>query len=90
MKTIYIVAWEYTTGGGFDWYHTAADADKAFEHEKIICDKSEPDLWTAFRLDFNTSETDPDLITKAIDLSLEDLLDQADQVYPCARRPCEA
>lgn len=51
MKTVHVLAWEYDTGGGFDWFFTAEAADKAFSEEKSNCD--DPTLkrenWTAAR-----------------------------------------
>ena len=37
MKTVYVVAWEYETGGGFDWYHTMEAANKGFKEEMKNC-----------------------------------------------------
>ena len=45
---IYIVAWEYNGGGGFDWYLKKKDALEAIKDERkneIVWKK---DKWTAF------------------------------------------
>ena len=34
MKPVYVVAWEYDGGGGFDWYHSESAQKEAFEREK--------------------------------------------------------
>ena len=72
MKTVYVVAWEYDTGGGFDWYFTSEAADKEFEAEKINCLDANLALenWTAARYNFDTEldpETQGDEITERID-----------------------
>ena len=53
MKTVYVVAWQYNTGAGFDWYRTPEAADKAYAEEQV--NVRTPSLaaenWTAYRFD---------------------------------------
>ncbi len=32
-KTVYVVSYEYTGGGGFDWYWKESDAKEAYQDE---------------------------------------------------------
>ena len=84
MKTVYIVAWEYESGGGFDWYHTKKAADKAFIKEKENCDCPELKAaeWTAVQYQHETSLTDPVTITDEITAICTDLFDKAPLRYP--------
>jgi len=72
MTKVYVVAWAYDTGGGFDWYHNTIDADSAYEKEKnnVSDSKLAKENWSAFRFDIDvtsaetaTDEIDSDLIT---------------------------
>jgi hypothetical protein len=47
MKTVHVVAWEFESGGGFDWYRTEEAADTYFEKEKVNCDHFHEDNWEA-------------------------------------------
>lgn len=82
MNKVYVVAWEYNTGGGFDWYHTPEDADKAFQAEKVNCldDNLADENWTAAMYEFLT-ELDPFIdsedITTRIDSVCCELFDSA-------------
>lgn len=78
MKLVYVVAWEYDTGGGFDWYHSEELADKYFEEEKINCEEFWEDHWEVRQF---TCEFSPDLsneeITEAIAANEEELYNAA-------------
>jgi len=77
-KTVHVVAWEYDTGGGFDWYHTAVGADEAFEEEKSNAEDLKKENWTAFRFDVVVSNAlTSDEITSEIDGDIESLCDNA-------------
>lgn len=84
MKKVYVVSWEYDTGGGFDWYHTAEAADKMFEKEKINCNdiNLRAENWTAFRFDVEVGEqATTDEITGAIDADLGFLTEHAFKTF---------
>ena len=64
MKRVYVVAWEYEGGGGFDWYNTPEEADKAYETE------SEQDTiigQLSYRFDYIARDGDRAAITREID-----------------------
>ena len=77
MIKVFVVAWMFTGGGGFDWYKKPKAADKAFEHE----DQSVKDLsdqhWTAFR--FDVEVTSFETATDEIEAVLDDLCEAAGQ-----------
>jgi len=76
-KTVYIVAWEYEGGGGFDWYHTKEAADKAREAEKV--NEAELEDWEAFRYDIIIPESVgqvPEDITTYIENCNSDKVDE--------------
>lgn len=66
---IYIVAWEYATGGGFDWYFTEEAAKKAFKTEKANSKQFKDSNWIAYYCTYDTP-TDPhqdkELLTEEI------------------------
>jgi len=85
MKTVFVCAWEYASGGGFDWYHTAEARDKAFEKEKENCNDPllKKDNWTAFSFDVEIPEGMPDEDTASyIDFSLDDFCLSAGIKFP--------
>lgn len=47
VKKVYVVAWEYNTGGGFDWYHSQEDGDSAYGKELENCEFFNDENWTA-------------------------------------------
>jgi len=75
---VYCVAWEYwygqCGGGGFDWYYSAEDADKAFEAEKEYADSADT-TWDAVR--FDAEVTSAETATEEIDHRLPELFDAA-------------
>ena len=88
-RTVYVVAWDSESSGGFDWYLDQVAATAAYEKEKTYVD-SEPyknEGWTAYHFGFITSATAGDeAITAEIDADLRYLCDEATQTYgPGAR-----
>lgn len=83
MQTVYVVAWSFDTGGGFDWYYTAASADRAFEEEKQNADSPElaREGWTAYRFTVEVTGNSPEEITDEIDAELLGLCDAAPVRY---------
>ena len=70
---VFVVAWHYDGGAGFDWYYTAKDADEAFEEEKENVLTFSADKWEAYRFDFLSECVAPDTVTREIDSNLDDL-----------------
>ena len=62
MAKVYVVSWEYDSGGGFEWYHNESDARKALDKEK-------DDLtWRSVSFyEFNSISSIPEEITHEID-----------------------
>lgn len=89
MRTVYVVAWQYNTGAGFDWYRSAADADAAFEKEKVNADELADESWCAYRFDFKAAtHLSDERITDLIDGDLDWLCDnKAIAVYPHKFQP---
>ncbi len=54
--TVYVVAWEYDGGGGFDWYRAKTDTDVAFVEEQKNADELVDEHWTAVQFDFEVPE----------------------------------
>lgn len=80
-KTVYVVAWDCESSGGFDWYFKPEDADKAFEEEKKNADEFKANQWTAYRFDYEAKAEDNDEITQEIDNDLIELCDAAPIKY---------
>jgi hypothetical protein len=83
-KKVYCVATEYVNpgpragGGGFDWWHTAEEADKAYAFEASVAG----DDFAVFRFDYTllaAAEPSSGQITEAIDAELEELCAKAVQ-----------
>lgn len=47
MKQIFVVAWEYETGGGYDWFNTLEAANTGYENELVNCEVFKEDNWKA-------------------------------------------
>jgi len=73
MKRVYVVAWHYEGGAGFDWYLTPEAADKMFEEEKVNCREFKADDWEAYRFDFDAGDPLFPSITDEIDRDLDEL-----------------
>lgn len=84
MKTVYVVAFEYESGGGFNWYHTAEAAERAYQAELANCDRLTG--WSAYRFNYETENTDADAITAEIDGQLIELCEAA-TIKRLAARP---
>ena len=71
---IYIVAWEYNGGGGFDWYTKKKDAIKAIREERKIEIEFKKDKWTAFYFEIDLANFQEE-ITNMLDGGIvEDLI----------------
>lgn len=73
---VYINAWEYNYGGGFNWFPKRKHAELDFKKEQENCKEFSKDNWKAFFLEYNTSNNEPDEITNEIDLILSELIDK--------------
>ena len=71
MKTVYVNAWQYNTGAGFDWYKEPKDAEHAFELEKINADDLADENWTAYM--FCKDVVSYETATEEIDARLDEL-----------------
>ena len=78
---VYVVAWEYIGGGGFDWYYTKESALTEFNAEKEICKEFKEDEWTAAYFEYQSSANEVDDITDEIDANLCFLFDDAKLKY---------
>ncbi len=80
--TVYIVAWEYgpdnaIQGGGFDWYWTEKEADKAFAVEQINERELNDENWKAYKFSQEFSDSvDNDAITKHINNVLVETIEK--------------
>lgn len=78
--TVYVNAWQYNTGAGFDWYRRPGDADKAFEEEKGNCEELAEEGWSAYRFDVAVpSVLSDEEITALIDEDLDGLCVKAER-----------
>ncbi len=78
-KKVYVVAWEYDGGGGFNCFLEKAHADIAFHHEKHNAEKFIKENWTAYR--FSTKVRSLESAFQKIDEQLPALLTTA-ECYP--------
>ena len=51
MKTVYVVAWHYDGGAGFDWYAEKDAADMAFQKELENVAAFADSEWTAYQFE---------------------------------------
>jgi len=72
---VYCVGWEYEYGGGFDWFLTSVEADKAFENEKSTADHFATANWIICRFDVDVS--DAEHAVAEIDQQFPELFDAA-------------
>jgi len=80
--TVYVVAWQYNTGVGFDWYRRPGDADAAYEEEKGNADEMADEGWSAYRFDYVvSSKMSDEQITQLIDSELDDLYVKATEKH---------
>lgn len=77
-KLVHVVAWEYAGGAGFDWFHDADAADRAFEEEKKNSGEFEANSWTAYRFDVLVHTLIPHEITTEIENDLVALCEKAE------------
>lgn len=100
---VYVVAWQYDGGAGFDWYWQASRAAQAFREELENVEKHRDEGWSAYRFNFDT-DTNPHAdateiteeirkdrqeITDEIDALLDDLCAQALIFKENPLEPCE-
>lgn len=86
---VFVVAWHYNGGAGFDWYYTADAANKAFEEEKVNAVTFADNDWTAYRFDFNSLSSESEAITEEIDSQLDELSENAAIKFPTEIRKAE-
>ncbi len=79
MPRVYVVAWHYDGGGGFDWYRHKEVADNKFEEEKAVCHELAHENWTAYRFDADVSSYSN--ATDEIDAELDYYCDEAWRSY---------
>lgn len=86
---VYVVAWRYEGGGGFDWYYEPRDAEKAWVAELKNVEQFRDSGWTAYKFQYSTgiaatrktiTHDQRNLITRNIDDYLDELCDKAEQV----------
>jgi hypothetical protein len=77
-KVVHVVAWKYDGGAGFDWFHDAESADRAFEEEKKNTEQFEGASFTAYRFDVTVHTLIPHEITTEIEDDLVALCEQAE------------
>lgn len=78
--TVYVVAWQYNTGAGFDWYRRPGDADTAYKEEEDNADELAEEGWSAYRFDVAVSaKLSDEQITEFIDGQLDELCQKAPQ-----------
>lgn len=76
---VYVVAWHYNGGAGFNWYRNESAADAAFEREKENAREFALDDWRAYRFDFKTDFATADVITDLIDRDIDELCVGSDE-----------
>ena len=62
-RTVYIVAWEYHWGGGFNWYADKTIAKKMYIEEKINEKIYKKDHWQVYFVEHLTSLKKKEAIT---------------------------
>lgn len=79
-RTVYVVAWHYTGGAGFDWYGEESDAKEAYDNEKINCTEMKDCLWTAYMFPVQVGrKLVNEEITRLIDGQLDELCAKSKQ-----------
>lgn len=83
---VFVTAWHYQGGGGFEWFWTPEAADKAFADEQTNVEELRADSWTAYRFDYESpvhttresaTTEQRDAITREIDEQLDELCAQS-------------
>lgn len=81
-KIAYVSAWDYDSGGGFDWFYTKESADTAFELEKLNCVEFKLNEWVSYRFDIPVPSVMSDYeVTNRIDSDLRYFCDNAPVNY---------
>ena len=71
-KKVYVVSWEFNTGGGFDWYFDRRTAKRAYKAEleneryPILAEEG----WKASFHTYNVRATKPEAITDEVEYKL--------------------
>lgn len=76
MQIIYVVAWEYKGGGGFDWYRIEEEAKKAFHVERENESQFSDEHWKAYFFLVETNAQDDQSITDEIEMKLYNSIEQ--------------
>jgi hypothetical protein len=76
-KTVHVVAWLYNGGGGFNWFFTSTNADKAFAAERANVIEFKADKWRACRFDYHPKARTHQGVTVEIDNQLDALCKRA-------------
>jgi hypothetical protein len=93
MTKVYVVAWRFNTGGGFDWYVYKADADAAWREERLNAESFASEGWKAYRFEYQTrlDVIYEDEITDEIGEQLDSLCDTSVVSYSAsANKPSGA
>jgi sugar phosphate isomerase/epimerase len=77
---VYVVAWEYGGGGGFDWYPDPDAASQAWKEEQKNCIAFAKENWEAVTFEYETQNVG-EAITTEIDHQLPELFDKATTRY---------
>ena len=67
MKTVYVVAWEYDGGGGFNWYTQKNLAESAYLGEMENADSMPGSNWVAASYTITVADGDAEEMTAEID-----------------------
>lgn len=67
IDKVWVVAWEYDGGGGFDWYYTQEAAKKARRAEQRNEREFRNERWKAILFEYNPRARKPESITREID-----------------------
>ena len=78
---IYIVAWEYDTGGGFNWFYKKEAALTAFDDEKKNCNDWVEVNWQVAYFEYKSKSEIPEEIDNEIEINLETLFNSATMKY---------
>jgi hypothetical protein len=72
-RKVYVVAWQYTGGAGFDWYASKEDAVEAFRTEQTNCKELRDELWTAYTFEM---EVDASLMREEVTALIDGEIDE--------------
>lgn len=78
---IYVVAWEYDNGGGFNWFYKKEAALTMFDNEKKNCNNWIDVNHQAAYFEYESKSEIPEEINNEIDADLESLFNNATMKY---------